>query len=128
VHAFVRVWAFARPSVRPCVHVEAGINGENGGLLQLYVLLDRKRKKVCLFDACMSNYQPTQILYMYRYHQNITSGWGCVARACRYAPFYLRNSNAQVKSECDYIDEEIGVKSGLGSLAGEIKEVRDSFL
>jgi hypothetical protein len=44
----------------------------------------------------------------------------------RYAPFYLRNSNAQVKSECDYMDEEIGVKSGLGSLAGVIQEVGDS--
>jgi hypothetical protein len=83
--------------------------------------------RVCLFDVCMFNYQSRQVLYMYLYHQNITPGWGCVGtHACRYAPFYLRNSNAQVKSECDYIDEEIGVKSGLGSLAGVIQEVGHS--
>jgi len=41
----------------------------------------------------------------------------------RLADFYLRNSNLQVKSECDYDDEDIGVADGLGSLAGLIEVI-----
>ena len=47
-------------------------------------------------------------------------GFWCLRR---YSDFYMRNSNGQVKSECDHIEEEVGVKQGLGFVAALIDEV-----
>jgi len=91
-------------------------------------------------EQCQALSEGTQIVYVHACRESFCPAHRClpihvdnqkmksqsgfyIMRLCRYAPFYLRNSNAQVKSECDYIDEDIGVKSGLGSLAGLIEEV-----